>query len=214
MQDPHHDEWRSEEHVRAYLARANTLPHRIEGEQVLLDQIPKGAKRILDLGTGNGRLLALVRISCPDSEGVALDYSEPMLEEAEKHFANEPKVTIVKHDLNIPLSAELGKFDAVVSSIAIHHLPNERKHQLYHEAFELLNGGGVFCNLDRVAAATEAIHLKYITAVGRTPITEDKSNKILDMNVQLGWLKEIGFVDVDCYWKWLELALLIGYKPQ
>jgi hypothetical protein len=68
--------------------------------------------------------------------------------------------------------------------------------------------------LDRVAAATEAIHLKYITAVGRTPITEDKSNKILDMNVQLGWLKEIGFVDVDCYWKWLELALLIGYKPQ
>lgn len=68
MQDPHHDEWRSEEHVRTYLARANTLPHRIEGEQVLLDQIPKGAKRILDLGTGNGRLLALVRISYPDSE--------------------------------------------------------------------------------------------------------------------------------------------------
>ena len=32
------------------------------------------------------------------------------------------------------------------------------------------------------------------------------------MDTQLGWLKDLGFVEVDCYWKWLEIALLIGYK--
>jgi len=32
------------------------------------------------------------------------------------------------------------------------------------------------------------------------------------METQLGWLREIGFVDVDRYWNWLEMALLIGYK--
>ena len=77
-------EWQTIEHALAYLARADKLPHRTEGEKVLLDQIPQNAKRVLDLGTGDGRLLALVKLNNPSVEGVALDFSEPMIEQAKK----------------------------------------------------------------------------------------------------------------------------------
>jgi tRNA (cmo5U34)-methyltransferase len=119
-------------------------------------------------------------------------------------------VEIVKHDLSQPLP-DLGYFDAVVSSFAIHHLKHERKRQLY-EVYDIVNPTGVFCNLEHVASPSVQLHVRFLKAIGYTPEKEDKANRLLPMEIQLDWLKDIGFVEVDCYWKWLEMALLIGNK--
>ena len=206
-------EWQTVKHAWAYLARADKLPHRTEGEKTLLDQILPETKRVLDLGTGNGRLLALIKLKNPSVEGVALDFSDPMIEQAKLRFENDNQVTIFKHDFNLPLPKELGYFDAIVSSLSIHHLTDGRKKQLYTEIFNLLNSKGVFCNLEHVSSATNNLHLKFLAAIDLTPETEDLSNKLFDVETQLHWLRQIGFLDVDCYWKWLELALLVGVKP-
>ena len=206
-------EWQTIEHALAYLARADKLPHRTEGERALIEQIPENARRVLDLGTGDGRLLSLVKMYKPNIEGVALDFSDTMLEHAKKRFANDKQVTVIKHDFSVPLPKKLGHFDLVVSSLAIHHLTDDRKRQLYEEIFAILNPQGLFCNLEHVSSPSWNVHLKFLEKIGWSPQTEDPSNKLLDVETQLQWLRQIGYIDVDCYWKWLEIALLMGFKP-
>ena len=208
--------WTSTAHAQDYLERAESISHRNEGEAALLEFIPRCTRRVLDLGTGDGHLLALVRDELarqqqPGSEGVAVDFSPAMLEAARKRFAGDASVSVIAHNMDEPLPA-LGKFDAVISCFAIHHLVHERKRALYSEIYGLLNPGGVFCNLEHVASPTPRLHEEFLRGIGYTVETEDPSNKLLDVETQLEWLREIGFVDVDCHWKWRELALLAGRK--
>ena len=207
------EEWRTAEHVDHYLGRADSYPRRVEGEGVLLDHVPLDARRILDLGTGDGRLLALLQDDRPEMVGVGLDFSELMLEAAERRFSGTKRIELVRHDLTAPLPA-LGPFDAVVSGMAIHHLDHERKRALYREVFELLEPGGVFANFEHVASPTRRLHLAFFAAIDEPLEHEDPSDRLLDVETQLAWLRELGFDDVDCYWKWLELAVLIGVKPE
>lgn len=137
------NEWRNSSHAGAYLERADQIPHRAAGESVLLEELPANVSRVLDLGSGDGRLLDLVLRARPGAAGVALDFSPLMLERLRARFAAAPQVEIIAHDLESPLP-RLGSFDAVVSSFAIHHLEHGRKRTLYEEIWRSLNGGGVF----------------------------------------------------------------------
>lgn len=205
------DPWLSVEHALRYLARADQLPHRTEGEACLLEELPRPCRRVLDLGCGAGRLLDLVLKARPEAEAVALDFSPTMLEKAGEKFAGRPGIQIIRHDLAARLPA-LGLFDAVVSSFAIHHLEHDRKRSLYSEVWHSLAPGGIFCNLEHVASPTESLHAAFYRALNVPLAEEDASNKLLDVQTQLAWLREIGFDDVDCLWKWREMALLAGRK--
>ena len=134
-----------------------------------------------------------------------------MLEQLNARFGATSRAEVVNHNLKIPLPS-LGAFDVVVSSFAIHHLTHERKRQLYEEIWTVLEPRGIFCNLEHVASASPYAHERFLQAMRITSAEEDPSNKLLDVHTQLEWLREIGFADVDCYWKWRELALLVGRK--
>jgi tRNA (cmo5U34)-methyltransferase len=154
-----------------------------------------------------------VQLARSEANFVAVDFSPTMLGELHKRFDSDSRVKIVGHDMANPLP-EMGEFDGVVSSFAIHHLVHERKKRLYLEILDRLRPGGVFCNLEHVSSPTQQLHLEFLSQLGLTPDQEDASNKLLDVETQLQWLREIGFEDVDCHWKWREFALLCGVKPK
>ena len=199
--------WTDPDQVARYLARVDDLPHRAEGEHVLvrdLDGVLPG--RILDLGTGNGRLTRVLLDAYPGSTAVCVDLSESMLRAAAEQFAGNPDVTLHQHDFDHELRFD-GQFDAVVSSLAIHHVSDERKLTLFAEVARLLSPGGVFANLDIVASPTEALHDRWREEMGAR---DDPSDVLRDLESQLGWLRDVGFGDVDCIWKWRSLALMRG----
>ena len=150
-------EWSSIQQASFYLNKAANLPQRTEGEAILSDLIPKDVKRVIDLGTGDGHLLKLLKRQIPHFKAIALDVSPIMLDSARKYFANDPDVEVIEHNLSNPLP-DMGQFDAVISSFVIHHLAHERKRSLYQEIYDMLNSGGIFCNLEHVASVSQTTY--------------------------------------------------------
>lgn len=208
----------------------------------LIGYVPAPSLMVLDLGCGDGILLETVMRSYPVARGVALDGSPAMLEKAQVRFEElglfSNLVEFVEADFNDPMwrdSLPITEFDVIVSGFAIHHSEDDRKQTLYSEIFDLLTPGGVFVNIEHVAshsshgeALFEAAYAetvaKFRRSLGQEADVEEvrhelatrpdkAANRLTSVETQLEWLRRIGFVDVDCYWKHFELAVLAGYKP-
>lgn len=205
--------WSNTDHVADYLARRSSFPWCDSAYEHLMEWVPAAPRRVLDLGCGDGLVAGRVLDARPGVEVVACDFSAEMLARARERFVAIPQVTVVEHDLDEPLPADWGRFTAVVSAFAIHHVVDERKHMLYGEVLGRLEPGGVFCNLEHVASPTRELHEAFLDAVGTAPEDDDPSNKLAAVEAQLRWLRELGYEQVDCHYKWREVALLSGTKP-
>jgi len=204
--------WQSAEKVAEYLGRVGGLPGRIAGERMLGEILPAAPRSALDLGCGDGRLAGLVMAARPSVTAViAVDRSAPMLAAARARFAGDERVRVLEHDLALPIDA-LGEFDVIVSGFAIHHLEHDRKQALFAEAARALAPGGLFANLEVVQCATEALQRRFYDAIGRPG--GDPEDRLAAIEPQLDWMRRAGLENVDCAWRWLGFALLVGESPR
>ena len=196
--------------------------------------------RLLDLGCGDGILGRAVLNEYPDAAAVFVDFSATMIEAARQALAAEARrAVLVAEDFGRPSWVDAvrshGPFDLVVSGLAIHHQGDDRKRAVYQEVFDLLKPGGLFLNLEHVASsaawAREAFNDLFVDSLwsyhkrrGGAKTREEvareyyyrrdkQANILAPLDVQCRWLEEIGFVDVDCFFKLFETALFGGKKP-
>jgi SAM-dependent methyltransferase len=198
----------------------------------LLARHERPVARFLDVGCGSGAMSELVLSSQPGSEGVLVDFSEPMLERATGQLAAYgARWRAVRGDLNDPAWREqlpTGRYDAIISGLAIHHLPPERKRTLFAELLALLEPGGMFVNMDYVAIDgplrglfDEEMHAAAVRAERESGGThsehdldlEDDDDRPDTVEDQLRWLRDAGFEQVEVHFKWAEAAVYGGARP-
>ncbi len=212
-----------EAHAREYDAlRRRLVPCLDAFYRVAVDALglaSRRPRRILDLGAGTGLLSARLAAAHPDAELVLLDASPAMLEQA-RHAVGPRAVSHVA-DLRDPLPA--GLFDGVVSALAIHHIDDMAKRDLFARVQAAVIPGGVFVNAEQVAGPTtwldahyRAHHREASAELGTTAEEWQAAEKRMALDrcattgAQLGWLREAGFVDVDCLYKDHRFAVLFA----
>ena len=181
--------------------------------------VPGGPKRVLDLGAGTGLLSAFVAEAFPQAELTLLDGASAMLEQARERLGD--RASYVVGDLADPLPE--GRFCAVVSALAIHHLDDAGKRALFARVREALPEGGVFVNAEQVAAPTPALeeenwrwHRDEAMARGATEaewagaVERMRYDRCATVEDQLAWLRDAGFADADCFFKERRFAVLVA----
>jgi tRNA (cmo5U34)-methyltransferase len=179
---------------------------------------------ILDIGAGTGLLSARILDRYPKASLTLLDISESMLDIARRRFQGRSKI----HFLVADYSRESlgGQYDIIVSALSIHHLTREEKKGLYRRIFEALKEDGVFVHAEQVQGETAWTHRHNIEYwddfihTGGLPrdqreqirMRRDVYDRTETLSIQLRWLQEIGFSDVDVIYKNRPFAVFSGRK--
>jgi ubiquinone/menaquinone biosynthesis C-methylase UbiE len=234
--------WQDASVVSNYQISSKTIPFvdvHFEIMHRLIEAAGIDARNVLDLGAGNGIATFEVAKRQPVERATLTEFSEPMLDLARKRIADEAPgfaPTFVVGDFRErdwqDEVARHGPYDLVVSRFAIHHIPHEMKRALYGDILGFLRPGGVFINIEHTASLSpmynEAhdrlmVECMYGAASGSERFDEvlasyreradGPANILAPVEDQLQWLRELGFVDVDCAFKAFELAVFAGRRP-
>ena len=235
--------WKLPDIVNRFLSYRAAIPLAQEQIGVMMSILKsreQSVENFLDLGCGDGILGATVLGEYPSARGVFVDFSEPMLEQAREQL-KDYSGTLTFENLDYGNPAWVNRirphapFDAILSGYSIHHQPDARKREVYEEVFSLLKPGGWFINIEHVSSAAQwnidLFEHHYVSARyalekqngGMRTFDEiaeeyknrpDKAANILaPVELQCDWLREIGYEEVDCYFRIYELAVFGGRRP-
>lgn len=204
-----------------------TVPHYLEMLDALVSNIPfdKNASfSAVDMGCGTGTVAYLLKKTFPNAKVRCVDFAANMLSHAREKLKDFEGV--IFEQANIAGYDFSAKVDAVVSSLALHHLENDaekRKFQL--KAFGALDPGGCFINADIILASDEkhqSISLEKWKEFNMRHLTPDQikdrqhkyetEDRPAVLMSELNNLKEIGYKNVDVYWKYYNFAVYGGMK--
>jgi tRNA (cmo5U34)-methyltransferase len=219
------------------------VPEREQQMHIMVDLL-KGllpSSWVLELCCGEGLFAEMMLDEMPEATYWGLDGSALMLEYAKQRLSRfGGRARLASFDLSDHSWRKIDpSIQAVVSSLAIHHLDGWGKQTLFRDVYAMLVEGGVFIVADMVEPATmqgreiaadawdEVVRERSLELDGSTaglnfflhegwntyrtldPDDIDHPSPLFD---QLVWLKQAGFVDIDVHFFQAGHALFSGWK--
>jgi tRNA (cmo5U34)-methyltransferase len=236
------DSW-SEDDSELYRRLAPVaVPDRAEQIATLLTLVPYATDavfRIVELASGEGLLASALLTAFPHARYLGLDGSDSMRAATASRVATfGDRAATAGFDLAatewLPLVDGAG---VVVSSLAVHHLPDAGKRALYHALCPRLAADGALLLADLVAPARAEVADVFAGGWDRT--VEQQARHLPDgaariaafaaarwnhyrhpdpvdqparLASQLQWLAEAGFAVTDCFWLRAGHAIYGGYR--
>ena len=214
------------------------IPHYDDMLAAITQTLPQTTQNILELGSGTGELSCKVLDRCPQAQLIAVDYSPRMVTFAQAKLQDQgygDRVTWINADFGDWALGDLQlpqpQFEACVSSLAIHHLNDALKLNLFQHIHHSLVPGGCFWNADPILAESPEIAKVYQTmseawtASNSTPREQVQTqlgaresqghsshDHLATLALQLRLLQQAGFTSVEVPWKYYGMAVFGGFS--
>jgi tRNA (cmo5U34)-methyltransferase len=229
--------WKSDIGVSYWKSRENDRVRRDAERRVLMAELlpfaPDEEFTFVDLGAGTGAATRTVLDHYSAAQAILADYSPQMM--AQGAVELEPyagRYRYVEFDLSAAGDWPAGlprQADAVISSLSVHHLGDERKQSLFAEIHAQLVPGGWYLNYDPVKPQDPVVEEAWLRAGDRRdPEAHHRRHHMNDeekfrhanhvrymipLEPQVGFLRGAGFEGVDVFWKELDFVIYGGRRP-
>lgn len=201
------------------------VPYYEEAMEAIVAAFPfkKTAKpRIIDMGCGTGNLTKKIATAYPKAEIICLDMAENMLKMSKAKLSKYPNITYWQGDIRD--FDFKGKYDAIVSSLVMHHVEKKGKLQFYKKLHKVLRPGGIFYNFDILTSGNKPVNdllydnwKDYMGHSGLSPAKYNemiRRHKVEDRPVtfeeEMNLLQKAGFKHVDVLWRRIQLGTVYG----